>query len=103
MIRRPPSSPLFPYTTLSRSQTPRRPPGRPPPAEEVVRGPAALHPETLHRRVPEAEPHLVAGAFLHLDQRAHRGVMRHRSLRRESTSTTLTELNTPIPYRSRWV
>ena len=56
---------------------------RPRAAEEVVRGPAALHPEALHRRIPEAEPHLVAGAFLHLDQRAHRGVMRHRFLRRD--------------------
>src|SRR3712207_7323725 len=64
MIRRPPRSTLFPYTTLFRSPAAEDPGGRPPPGAAGEDGPVGiveldgrLVGEQLHVRLPRSEEH----------------------------------------------
>src|SRR3712207_8428696 len=50
MIRRPPRSTLFPYTTLFRSPVPRRPPGGRVAAAEELHGDGGVRGRRGHRR-----------------------------------------------------
>src|SRR2546430_3699150 len=77
MIRRPPRSTLFPYTTLFRSRTPRRGGWR--------RRPRAPDPRGVHRRHRRA------------DLRARGGALPRRQNRRRSGAAVLTRLRAPAP------
>src|SRR2546425_8745150 len=76
MIRRPPRSTLFPYTTLFRSEDPRVDERR---AEHACRAQARERPVPKRRRaaVQRNDEHLVAG-FLDLDHLVHHERLRGR-------------------------
>src|SRR2546425_4402124 len=66
MIRRPPRSTLFPYTTLFRSYLPRAPrhPPRRAPRGRWHGAPAVYHPRRAHRRSEEHTSELQSLAYL---------------------------------------
>src|SRR3989442_9605346 len=74
MIRRPPRSTLFPYTTLFRSRSAYRPPGRP---RRCAGGPAAVDEASGSERSEEhtselqSRPHLVCRLLLEKKKKNH--------------------------------